>query len=53
LKQNLFGILARTKSGLEVTRRRTDAGLLNGPVQAAAQEIFAPALQVAQKQSFG
>lgn len=30
-----------------------DAGLLDGPIQTAAQEVLAPALQVAQKQLLG
>lgn len=33
--------------------RLVDAGLLDGPIQTAAQEVLAPALQVAQKQLLG
>lgn len=51
--QQLLLVLARTDGRLQMAGRLVDAGLLDSPIQTAAQEVLAPALQVAQKQLLG
>lgn len=50
--QNLLSKLARTQTGLQMTRCFMNAVLLDDPVETASQEFLAPSLGVAQKQLF-
>jgi len=51
--QQLLLVLAGADRRLQMAGRLVDAGLLDSPIQTAAQEVLAPALQVAQKQLLG
>lgn len=47
--QQLLLVLTRADGRLQMAGCLVDAGLLDGPVETTAQEVLAPALQVAQK----
>lgn len=51
--EQLLLVLTGTDGRLEMAGRLMDTGLLDGPVETAAQEVLSPALKVAQEELLG